>query len=108
MGSSRHPNSKRVLSRAHSAKRPSPPRRKIRSALRREVEDVGTPEREAVESASKSADLTDITAMLLVRLDSIHAALDAAKLVQAKVAAERPRISELTRETFENDERQAS
>lgn len=80
----------------------------LHSALRREVDDVGTLESEAVELASKSADLTDISAMLLVRLDSIHAALDPSELEQVKVHPERLRISELAREVFENDDGEPS
>jgi hypothetical protein len=80
----------------------------LHSALRREIEDVGTVESEAVEDASDQADLTDISAMLLVRLSSVHSALDPTELVQAKVDPEALRISQLAREMFDSDEREAS
>lgn len=80
----------------------------LHSALRREIEDAGKVESQAVEDASDEADLTDISAMLLVRLDSIHSALDPTELMQAKVDPEALRISELAREMFDSDEREAS
>jgi hypothetical protein len=80
----------------------------LHSALRREIEDTGSVESEAVEDASDQADLTDISAMLLVRLSSVHSALDPTELAQAKVDPEALRISELAREMFDSDEREAS
>jgi hypothetical protein len=80
----------------------------LHSTLRHQIDGTRTVESEAVENASKSADLTGISAMLLVRLDSIHAALDPTELEQAKVDPETLRISELAREIVESDERQAS
>ena len=80
----------------------------LHSALHREVDDGGMLESEAVENASNLAHLTYITAMLLVRLSSIHTALDAVELMQAKVDPENLRISDLARELTENDEGEPS
>lgn len=80
----------------------------LHSALRREIEDAGRTESEAVESASESADVTHISAMLLVQLDSIHCALDPSELVKAIVDQEALRISELAREQIGSDERESN
>ena len=81
----------------------------LHSALRREIEDAGRVESEAVENASESADVTEISAMLLVRLDSIHTALDPSELVKAKVDPDMMRITEMARElgTGDGDKREA-
>jgi hypothetical protein len=50
-----------------------------------EIEDVRRIETRAVEHAAESGDMTDISTMLLVQLDSIHAALDPTELEDAKV-----------------------
>lgn len=80
----------------------------LHSALRREIEDTGSVESEAVKGASDQADLTDISAILLVRLSSVHSALDPTELVEAKADPDALRISELAREMFERNEREAS
>jgi hypothetical protein len=81
----------------------------LHSALRREIEDGGRIENEAVDHAAESADLTDISSMLLVLLDSIHTALDPSELVQAKVDQEMVRLTQMARElgTGDADEREA-
>ena len=61
----------------------------LHSALRREIEDGGPEDSEAVECAAEGAELTDITAMLLVQLHNIHNALDSVHLMHAKVDPER-------------------
>jgi hypothetical protein len=80
----------------------------LHSALRREIEDAGRIESEAVEKVNESADVTHISAMLLVQLDSSHAALNPTELVRAKVDEEALRISELAREMFDSNEREES
>jgi hypothetical protein len=81
----------------------------LHSALRREIDDAGRVESEAVEDASQGADLTDISAMLLVRLNAIHIALDSVALEQAKVDPEMLRITEMAcRLGTGSDEREAS
>lgn len=70
----------------------------LHSALRREVRhDAGRIESETVENASKSADLTEISAMLLVRLHSIQSALDPTEVMEAKVDPEMLRLTEMAR-----------
>jgi hypothetical protein len=64
-------------------------------------------ESQAVEKASEEADLTHITEMLLVRLNSIHAALDATALEQAKVDPETVRFAEKARELDSGEEQEA-
>jgi hypothetical protein len=67
----------------------------LHAALRREIE--GPAESEAVEDAAESADLTDVTAMLLVRLNAIHAALDPVSLQHADIDTERVELTEAVR-----------
>lgn len=62
------------------------------------IPNAGPSETGAVEDAAKWADLTDITAMLLVRLSSIHLALDSTELVNAKVDEGRVELTEMARE----------
>jgi hypothetical protein len=69
----------------------------LHSALRRQIEDTGTVESKALEKASKSADLTDISGMLLVQLDLIHAALDPSELAQANPDPEMVKLTEAVR-----------
>lgn len=69
----------------------------VHLALRRELEG-GPLENEAIEDAANWADLTHITAMLLVRLHSVHFALDSTEIVQAKIDGERLRLAEMARE----------
>jgi hypothetical protein len=54
-------------------------------------------ESEAVEDAAKWGDLTHITAMLLVRLNGIHSALDSMELEQADIDPERLEMAEAVR-----------
>ena len=79
----------------------------LHSALRREIDDAGRTESGAVEDASEEADLTHITEMLLVRLNSIHAALDGTALEQAEVDPEIVRLAEKVRELDSADEQEA-
>jgi hypothetical protein len=81
----------------------------LHSALRREIEDGGSIESEDVEQAAESADLTDITALLLVRLNKIYRALDSTELKKADIDPERLEIAEAVRKLrIGNDEREAS
>jgi hypothetical protein len=75
----------------------------LHSALRREIEDAGRIESPSVEHAAESADLTDISSMLLVRLDSIHSALDPTELVSAKVDPEMVRLTQMSRQRERRD-----
>jgi hypothetical protein len=69
----------------------------LHSALRREIDDAGKIESDAVEAASKSADLTDLSAMLLVQLDAIDRALDPEELAEADPDPEIVAIAEAAR-----------
>jgi hypothetical protein len=112
MGSSRKSNStRRRAKKSRSVKRPTPrlpPAIEIaiddqrgfltdamsilyclHSALRGQTEDAGPEESEAVTDAAKWVDLADITAMLLVKLHSIHSALDSVSRGQVDVDPER-------------------
>jgi hypothetical protein len=81
----------------------------LRSALRREIEDGGKIESGAVDDAADGADLTDISAMLLVRLNAVHNGLDSLALRQAGVDPERVMLMEKVRELgIGDDERKAS
>jgi hypothetical protein len=55
----------------------------LHSALRREIEDGGSIESPAVQNATAVVDLTDITAMLLARLDSLYSSLESVSLETA-------------------------
>ena len=66
----------------------------LHSVLRREIEDAGRIESEAVEDAAKSADLTEISAMLMVRLNAIHSALDPVELGRANPDPEMVKLIE--------------
>ena len=79
----------------------------LHSALRREIEDAGRIETEAVEDAAESADLTEISAMLMVRLNAIHNALDSVELGQANPDPEMVRLMEAVREMGIGDDAQA-
>jgi hypothetical protein len=52
--------------------------------LHQEVPDAGPSESEAVDDACDMADLTDITRLLLVKLNNVFEALDPGELVEAK------------------------
>ena len=66
-------------------------------------------ENDAVADAAKGADLTDITAMLLVRLNGIHIALDSTELEKADVDPEQIEMAEAVRKLgIGDDEREAS
>jgi hypothetical protein len=69
----------------------------LHSALRREIEDAGRIETETVEDAAKSADLTEISAMLMVRLNAIHNALDTVELGHANPDPEMAKLIEAVR-----------
>jgi hypothetical protein len=70
----------------------------LHSALRREIADAGPEESEAIEDATEWANLTDITAMLLVRLHAVHRSLDFVSLGQADVDPERVMLGEAARQ----------
>jgi hypothetical protein len=81
----------------------------LHSALRREIEDGGKIESEEVSDAADGADLTDISAMLLVRLNAVHSGLDSLALRQANVDPERVVLIEKVRELeIGDDEQEAS
>jgi hypothetical protein len=61
----------------------------LHSTLHREIDHAGPDDTEAVKKASNAVHLTDITGMLMERLDSIVNALDSVNLVQAIVSPER-------------------
>jgi hypothetical protein len=69
----------------------------LHSALRREIEDAGRIETEAVEDAAESADLTEISAMLMVQLNAVHNALDPVELRQANSDPEMVKLIEAVR-----------
>lgn len=55
----------------------------LHSALRRGIDNVGRMKSPGVQAAAQNANVTDITALLLVQLDSIHAQLDSHELMKA-------------------------
>jgi hypothetical protein len=61
------------------------------------IEDGGLEESEAVEDAAERADLTEISAALLVRLRDIHTALDSVSLKRADVGPKRVMLAEAAR-----------
>jgi hypothetical protein len=69
----------------------------LHSALRREIEDAGRIESEPVEDAADWADLTEISAMLMVRLNAVHSALDPVQLVRANPDPEMVKLIEAVR-----------
>lgn len=76
----------------------------LHSALRRRIEDAGHIEPAAVTQAARSADLTDISGMLLVKLAAIHAALDPTELEDSKVDQGTMRLTQNARELHSTDE----
>ena len=81
----------------------------LHSALRREIEDGGPEDSEAVEFAAEGAELTHITAALLVQLRNIHIALDSVHLTHANVDPERVKMLETFRKLeIGSDEGEAS
>jgi hypothetical protein len=70
----------------------------LHASLLREVEPGGRSENAAVEKASDEADLTEITAMLLVRLHGIVDGLDCVNLAQADADPESVALEESVRE----------
>ncbi len=70
----------------------------LHSALRREIEDGGKVESEEVSDAADGADLTDISAILLVRLNAVHSGLDSLALRQANPDPEMVGLMEKVRE----------
>jgi hypothetical protein len=81
----------------------------LHSALRRGTEDPGPVESKAIEDETRWADLTDVTAMLLVRLNDIHSALDSVSLRHADVDPERVALAEAVRKLQnESNAREAS
>jgi hypothetical protein len=52
----------------------------LHTELRRQTEDGGVDESDAVKDATEWADLAEVTAMLLVQLHAIHLALDSVSL----------------------------
>jgi hypothetical protein len=62
---------------------------------------------EGLADAAQWAELTDITAMLLLRLNSIHIALEPTELEKAKVDPDRVQLTEMARELVGSDEREA-
>ena len=81
----------------------------LHSALRREIEDGGKVESEAVDDAADGADLTEISAMLLVQLNAIHNGLDTLALLQVDVNPEWVRLAEAARKLqIDSDEREVS
>jgi hypothetical protein len=78
-------------------------------ALRHDIEDPGLGESEAVVDAGEWADLTHITAMLLVRLHGVHSGLDQVALLEANPDPERVTLREEARKlNIGSDEREAS
>jgi hypothetical protein len=69
----------------------------LHSALRRETADAGSNEYDPVANASEWADLTEITAMLLVRLYLVHNALDCVTLKEVYVDPKRVELAEAAR-----------
>jgi hypothetical protein len=69
---------------------------------------AGPDEGEAVDDAAEWADLADISAMLLVRLNAVHSALDSTELVRAKVESDMVQLTEMARELVSSDEREVS
>jgi len=59
----------------------------LHSVLRRESDDAGEFESQAVADAVKCVELPDLTAMLLERLHSVHLALDSVSLQRAAEAS---------------------
>jgi carbon storage regulator len=80
----------------------------LHTTLRQQRDGSLTCESAAVSSASKSANLTDISAMLLVRLDLIHIALDPMELVSAEVDHEAVRLREMARKLVGTGDRHNS
>jgi hypothetical protein len=81
----------------------------LHSTLRYQDAGASRFEIEALEDAAQWAELTDITAMLLVRLNGIHTALDSTELVKAKVDPEQLEMAEAVRKMgIGSDEREAS
>ena len=60
----------------------------LHTVLRRQTEDGGAEEPEAVQNALGWVELPDLTAMLLEQLHSVHLALDCVSLKQAAQASE--------------------
>jgi hypothetical protein len=60
----------------------------LHATLQCEAEEGGPDEEQAVKTASEWAELSTITRMLLVRLHSIHAALDSVSLIRARDLAD--------------------
>jgi hypothetical protein len=55
----------------------------LHSVLRRATDDAGEEESDAVENAAGWVDMTELTALLMVRLNSVLLALDSVSLKQA-------------------------
>jgi hypothetical protein len=55
----------------------------LHSVLRREIDDAGKEESDAVENAVGWVDMTEMTAMLMARLNSVLLALDSVSLKHA-------------------------
>jgi len=55
----------------------------LHSVLRRETDDGGEEESEAVQDAAGWVDMTEMTGMLMARLNAVHLALDSVSLKQA-------------------------
>jgi hypothetical protein len=75
--------------------------------LHQEVPDAAPSESKAVDDACDMADLTDITRLLLVKLNNVFEALDPGELVEAKVDPEESRLTKIARGTSDSDEREA-
>lgn len=69
----------------------------LHSVLQRETADAGPAESAAVADAAEWADLTHITAMLLVRLHGVHSGLDQVALLEANPDPERVMLREEAR-----------
>lgn len=75
----------------------------LHATLRHQADDGGLFETEGLEDAAGMADVADISALLLVRLDAIHDALDPTELVRAKVDQEAAQLTETVREMFDSE-----
>ena len=81
----------------------------LHSVLQRETSDAGPVESAAVADAAEWADLTHITAMLLVRLRGVHSGLDQVALQEANPDPERVMLREEARKLgIGSNEREAS
>jgi hypothetical protein len=70
----------------------------LHATLRYQDEGASLTEGEAVDDAAEMADPADVTALLLVRLNSVHTALESTELVKANVDPETVRLTEMARE----------